>query len=82
MESTPNRESASSRGPEEANAIERKNDRDNNMLIIGTSLCVHSSRRPIPGKIWMSANQIRAIADRAHVSRELCARALQASQGI
>ena len=81
VESTPNRESASSRGLEEANAIE-KNDRDNNMLIIGTSLRVHSSRRPIPGKILMSANQIRAIADRAHVSRELCARAPQASQGI
>ena len=36
----------------------------------------------IPGKIWMPANQIRAISPRAHVSRELRARALQASRGI
>ena len=36
----------------------------------------------IPGKIWMPTNQIRAISAGAHVPRELCARALQASQGI
>jgi len=30
----------------------------------------------IPGKIWMSTNQIRVTATGAHVSRELCARAL------
>ena len=36
----------------------------------------------IPGKIWMPTNQIRAISPRAHVSRELRARALQASRGI
>ena len=32
----------------------------------------------VPGKIWMSTNQIRAISASAHVSRELRARALQA----
>ena len=36
----------------------------------------------IPGKIWMLTNQIRAVATRAHVPRELRARALQASGGI
>jgi len=36
----------------------------------------------IPGKIWMPTNQIRAISAGAHVSRELRARALQASGGI
>ena len=36
----------------------------------------------IPGKIWMPTNQIRAISVGAHVSRELRARAPQASRGI
>jgi len=36
----------------------------------------------IPGKIWMPSNQIRAASARAHVSRELRARALQASRSI
>ena len=36
----------------------------------------------IPGKIWKPTNQIRAISAGAHVSRELRARALQASRGI
>ena len=36
----------------------------------------------IPGKIWMPTNQIRAISAGAHVPRELCARALQASRSI
>jgi len=68
--------------PEEANAIgdSRKNDRDRNTLLTGNSL--HNSRRSIPGKIWMPTNQIRAISARAHVYRELRARALQASRGI
>ena len=36
----------------------------------------------IPGKFWMLTNQIRVISARARVSRELRARALQASRGI
>ena len=39
-------------------------------------------RQSIPGKIWMPTNQIRAISSRPHASRELRARALQASRGI
>jgi len=40
------------------------------------------SWQSIPGKIRMPTNQIRAMYADAHVSRELCARAPQASQGI
>ena len=40
------------------------------------------SRGSIPGKIWMPTNQIRAISARAHVFRELGARALQLSRSI
>ena len=36
----------------------------------------------IPGKILIPTNKIRAISAGAHASRELCARALQASRGI
>ena len=36
----------------------------------------------IPGKIWMPTNQIRARPAGARVSRELRARAPQASRGI
>ena len=36
----------------------------------------------IPGKIWMPTNQIRVVSAGAHVSRELRARAPQASRGI
>ena len=36
----------------------------------------------IPGKIWTPTNQIRATSPGAHASRELRARALQASRGI
>ena len=35
-----------------------------------------------PGKIWMPTNQVTAVSARAHVSRELSARAPQASRGI
>jgi len=71
--------------PEEANAIgdsRKKNDRDRSTLTTGYSLRVQNSRRSIPGKIWMSTNQIRAIVARAHVYRQILARAPQASQGI
>jgi len=60
---------------EETNAI-TKNDRDRITPIIGNSLRVHGSRLQVPGKIWMPTNQIRIISARAHVYRELCARAL------
>jgi len=59
--------------PEEANAI-GKNNRDRNTLIFGNSLRVHGR---LPAKIGMPTNQIRALSTRAHLSRELCARALQ-----
>ena len=36
----------------------------------------------VPAKIWIPTNQIRATSPRAHVSREICARALQTSRGI
>jgi len=82
-----NRRCTSGRGPipEEANAIgdsRKKNDRDRSTLPTGYSLRVHNSRRTIPGKIWMSTNQNRAIVARAHVYRQITARAAQASQGI
>ena len=53
----------------------KKNDRDRSTLTAGNCSRVHNSRRSIPGKMWMSTNQIRAIPARAHVSRELRARA-------
>jgi len=59
-----------------------KNDRDRSTLNTGNSLRVHGCRSSIPGKIWMPTNQIRAITARAHASRELRARAPQASRGI
>ena len=70
--------------PEEANAIEgsRKNDRDMITLTTSNSLRVHSFQAVVSRQIWMPANQIRAIAARAHVYRELRARALRASRGI
>ena len=40
------------------------------------------SRRSIPGKILMPTNQIKELSVRAHVSRELRARALQDLGGI
>jgi len=60
----------------------QENDRDRGTLLTDNILRVHSSKGLIPGKIWMPSNQIRATPARAHVSRELRARALQASRGI
>ena len=59
--------------PEEENAI-GENDRDRNTLVSGNSLRVHGR---LPGNIRMPTNQIRTLSARAHVSRELCARAPQ-----
>ena len=67
--------------PEEDNAI-TKNDRDRITPITGNRLHVHSSRRFVPGKIWMPTNQIRAIPADARVDREVRVRALQTSRGI
>ena len=67
--------------PEEANAI-TKNDRDRITPITGNRLREHRFQAVVPGKIWMPTNQIRAISARAHVDRELRARALQTSRGI
>ena len=70
--------------PEQANGVEdpTKNDRDRGTLITGNSVSVHGSRGSIPGKICMPTNQIRARSARAHVFRELRARAAPASRGI
>ena len=62
--------------------VQRKNDRDGCTLNTGNSSRVQSCRRSIPGKTWMPTNQIRAISARSHASRELLARALQASRSI
>jgi len=43
---------------------------------------VYACTVPFPAKFWMPTNQITAVSARAHASRELCARALQASRGI
>ena len=70
--------------PEAANAIgdSRQNDRDGSTLTTANSSRVISSRRSIPGKIWMPTNQIKSTSACAHASRELRTRALQASLGI
>jgi len=70
------------RRPTPLETQEKKNDRDRSTLTTGYSKRVHISRRSIPGKIWMPTNQIKTIAARAHVYRQLRARALQASRGI
>jgi len=69
--------------PEAANAIgdTRQNDRDGSTHTSANSLRVISSRRSIPGKIWMPTNQIKSTSACAHASRELRTRALQASRG-
>jgi len=69
--------------PGKANGVGgSRNDRDRGTLLTDNSLRVHGSKGLIPGKIWMPSNQIRATPARTHVSRELRARALQASRGI
>jgi len=60
----------------------RQNDRDGSTLTTASSLRVISSRRSIPGKIWMPTNQIKSRSACAHASRELRTHALQASRGI
>jgi len=80
-----NRGSASSRGRTgggQRHWRPKKNDRDRNTHIMGNSLHVHCSSLQIPGKIWITTNQSRAISARAYASRELRARAVQASRGI
>ena len=49
---------------------------------LATVYACTDSRQSIPGKIWVPTNQIRAISASAHASRELLARAVQASRGI
>ena len=43
---------------------------------LATVYACTASRQPIPGKIWIPANQIRERSAHAHVSRELRTRAL------
>ena len=70
--------------PEEANAIgaQAKTTETEARSILATVYACIFSRRSIPGKIWIPTNQIRALCAHAHLSRELCARAVQASRGI
>jgi len=49
---------------------------------LATVYACTDSRQSIPGKIWVPTNQTRAISASAHASRELLARAVQASRGI
>ena len=80
-----NRGSASQRGlPEKANSIQdsSKNDRDGNTLTTGHTLRVHGFQVVDSRDNWTPTNQIRALSARAHLSRELRARALLASRGI
>ena len=60
--------------PEEANGIgdPRKTTETDSRSPLATA---YACRRSIPGKIWTSTNQITATPARAHVSRELRARA-------
>ena len=70
--------------PEEANDIQAEK-KTTEMETRSPSATVYACSVPllsIPGKIWKPTNQIRSIAALAHVSRELRARALQASPGI
>ena len=51
-------------------------------LLLAALYACSVSRRSIPGKILTPANQIKELSVRAHVSRELRARALQDLGGI
>jgi len=64
------------------NGDSRKTTETETHTSLATAYACTVCKRPIPGKIWMPTNQIRALPARTHVSRELCARALQTSQGI
>ena len=70
--------------PEEANSIEnsRKTTETETHSPLATAYACTGSRRSIPGKIWTPTNQIRVLSARAHVFRELLARALKASRSI
>jgi len=71
--------------PEEANGIgdsRKKTTETETRSQRATVYACTVSGRLIPGKIWMSTNQIRVISARTHASRELRARAPQASRGI
>jgi len=82
-----NRGSASSKGPTGGGQRhwrlkKKKKTETQARSPLATAYSCTVSGWSIPGKIWMPTNQIRAISARAHVSRELRARALQASRGI
>ena len=76
--------------PEEANGIgdarkrkqKQKTTETDTRSSLGTVYACTMSRQSIPGKIWMPTNQIRAMSARAHVYREVRARARQTSRGI
>ena len=87
MESTTTEGAQEAEGlPEEANGIGDSRKKKTTETDPRSSLAtVYACTIPgwlIPGKIWMPTNQIRAISARAHVHRELRARALQPFRGI
>jgi len=70
--------------PEEANGIgdfKKKTETDSRSSLARVYACSFQDGR-FPAKFWMLTNQITAISAGAHVYRELCARALQASPSI
>ena len=81
-----NREGASGRGPTGGEQrhwrLKKKTTETEARSSLATVCACMVPRWSIPGKIWKSTNQIRAVSARAHVSHELRARALQASRGI
>jgi len=62
--------------PEEANAIEHSR-KTTETETRSTLVTAYACARLIPGKNWIPTNQIRALPARAHVYRQLRARALQ-----
>jgi len=85
MESTTTEGAPVAEGPpEETNAIgdSRKTTETEARWSLATVYACTIPGWSIPGKIWMPTNQITAVSIGAHVSRELRARAPQASRGI
>jgi len=70
-----NRGSASGRGPNGEDSRKKKTTETEARSPLATVYTCTISGRSIPGKIWMPTNQITAISARAHVFRELRARA-------
>jgi len=64
-------------GKANGNGDSRKNDREETRLLTAAVYTCTVSRWSSPGKILTPTNQIKELSARAHVARELRARALQ-----